>query len=103
MPSKSEPCGLSQLIAMRYGTIPIVRETGGLFDTVPALNTETLEGKGFTFKLFNAHDMLNAVERASNFWHDEKKRTKHIKALIKYNSSWEQPVEEYKAVYASLL
>ena len=62
MPSKSEPCGLSQLIAMRYGTIPIVRETGGLFDTVPALNIETLEGKGFTFKLFNAHDMLNAVD-----------------------------------------
>ncbi len=103
MPSKSEPCGLSQLIAMRYGTIPIVRETGGLFDTVPALNTETLDGKGFTFKLFNAHDMLNAVERASSFWYDEKKRTKHIKSLIKYNSSWAEPVEDYKAVYASLL
>ena len=103
MPSKSEPCGLSQLIAMRYGTIPIVRETGGLFDTVPALNIETLEGKGFTFKLFNAHDMLNAVERASNFWQDEKKRTKHIKALIKYDSSWEKPVEKYKEVYTSLV
>ena len=103
MPSKSEPCGLSQLIAMRYGTIPIVRETGGLFDTVPALNIETLEGKGFTFKLFNAHDMLNAVERASSFWQDEKKRTKHIKALIKYDSSWEKPVEKYKEVYTSLI
>ena len=103
MPSKSEPCGLSQLIAMRYGTIPIVRETGGLFDTVPALNIETLEGKGFTFKLFNAHDMLNAVERASAFWQDEKKRTKHIKALIKYDSSWEKPVEKYKEVYTSLI
>ncbi|MBR6720038.1 MAG: glycogen synthase GlgA [Clostridia bacterium] len=103
MPSKSEPCGLSQLIAMRYGTIPIVRETGGLFDTVPALNTETLEGKGFTFKLFNAHDMLNAVERAAEFWHDEAKREKHIKALMKYDSSWSEPVKEYGAIYNSLV
>ncbi len=103
MPSKSEPCGLSQLIAMRYGTIPVVRETGGLFDTVPALNTETLEGRGFTFKLFNAHDMLGAVERASSFWHDEKKRTAHIKALMRYDSSWKEPVKSYEAVYRSLM
>ena len=53
MPSQSEPCGLSQLISMRYGTIPIVRETGGLFDTVPALNPETMEGRGFTLSLIH--------------------------------------------------
>jgi len=78
MPSKSEPCGLSQLIAMRYGTVPIVRETGGLYDTVPALNIETMEGKGFTFKLFNAHDMVGAVHRAIEFFHDKEKWTKHV-------------------------
>lgn len=64
MPSKFEPCGLSQLIAMRYGSVPVVRETGGLKDTVPAFNPETGEGKGFTFKTYNAYDMLDAVWRA---------------------------------------
>ena len=102
MPSKSEPCGLSQLIAMRYGTVPIVRETGGLFDTVPALNTETLEGRGFTFKLFNAHDMLNAVERGVAFYHERAKWSKHIKNLMKYNSGWKQPAEEYLGLYSEL-
>lgn len=102
MPSKSEPCGLSQLIAMRYGTVPIVRETGGLFDTVPALNIETLEGRGFTFKLFNAHDMLNAVQRGVEFYHDRSKWNKHIKSLMKYNSGWKNPAEEYLGLYSEL-
>ena len=103
MPSKSEPCGLSQLIAMRYGSIPIVRETGGLFDTVPALNTETLEGRGFTFRDFNAHHMLDAIDRAVAFWHDEKKRKAHACALIAYNSDWEASAREYLSIYQSLL
>lgn len=102
MPSKSEPCGLSQLIAMRYGTIPIVRETGGLYDTVPALNTETLEGKGFTFKVFNAHDMLGAIDRACAFFRDGKKLARHRRALVRYNSSWKASAEEYLAIYKSL-
>ncbi len=104
MPSKSEPCGLSQLIAMRYGTVPIVRETGGLWDTVPPLNTETLEGRGFTFKGYNAHDMLGAIDRCMNFYYNDKEKwNKHIKNLIKYNSSWKQPVVEYLRIYSELL
>ena len=99
MPSKSEPCGLSQLIAMRYGTVPIVRETGGLWDTVPPLNVETLEGRGFTFKGYNAHDMLGAVDRCIEFYGDKDKWNKHIKNLIKYNSSWKSPVQEYLRIY----
>ncbi len=99
MPSKSEPCGLSQLIAMRYGTVPIVRETGGLWDTVPPLNVETLEGRGFTFKGYNAHDMLGAVDRCIEFYGDKDKWNKHIKNLIKYNSSWKVPVQEYLRIY----
>ena len=102
MPSKSEPCGLSQLIAMRYGTIPVVRETGGLFDTVPALNPETMDGLGFTFKLFNAHDMLNAVERACSFWHDVPSREKLIKKLMSHDSSWTEPVKAYAGIYEAL-
>ena len=102
MPSKSEPCGLSQLIAMRYGTIPVVRETGGLYDTVPALNPETMDGLGFTFKLFNAHDMLDAVRRASSFWHDSKKRENLIKKLMRRDSSWTEQVKAYANIYEAL-
>ncbi len=102
MPSKSEPCGLSQLIAMRYGTIPIVRETGGLVDTVEPLNTETLEGRGFTFKVFNAHDMLNAVERAKDFFYDGDKLKKHRTSVMKIDSSWTVPAQKYMGLYKEI-
>lgn len=102
MPSKSEPCGLSQLIAMRYGTIPIVRETGGLVDTVPPVNTETLKGRGFTFKLFNAHDMLGAVERAIEFYADGDKMNKLKASVIKYDSSWKEPAQKYYHLYKEI-
>ena len=67
MPSKSEPCGLSQLIAMHYGTVPIVASTGGLRDPVPPYNPETGEGRGFTFQSYNADDFLGAIDRAAVF------------------------------------
>ncbi len=102
MPSQAEPCGLSQLIAMRYGTIPIVRETGGLFDTVPALNVETLEGRGFTFKSYNAHDMLDAVQRGVSFYENTAKRRQVMANLMNYDCSWKAPVQEYLAIYRSL-
>lgn len=102
MPSKSEPCGLSQLIAMRYGTIPIVRETGGLVDTVPCINTETLEGRGFTFKVFNAHDMLGAIRRAVDFYNDKAKLTAFRANIMKYDSSWKIPAEKYMGIYREL-
>ena len=103
MPSKSEPCGLSQLIAMRYGTVPIVRETGGLVDTVFPLNTETLEGRGFTFKGYNAHDMLGAIDRCIEFYKDKEKWNKHIKNLIRINSGWKNSVAEYMRIYSELI
>lgn len=102
MPSKSEPCGLSQLIAMRYGTIPIVRETGGLVDTVPPINTETLEGRGITFKVFNAHDMLNAIKRGIDLFYDKEKLKKIISNIMKYDSSWKNPAMEYMAIYSEI-
>ncbi len=103
MPSKSEPCGLSQLIAMRYGTVPIVRETGGLWDTVPPLNIETLEGRGFTFKGYNAHDMLGALDRCIDFYYDKDKWNKHIKNLMRYDSSWKTSVGEYLRIYNEII
>lgn len=102
MPSQSEPCGLSQLIAMRYGTIPVVRETGGLFDTVPALNPETLEGRGFTFKSYNAHDMLASLQNAIGFWQDKEKLRTVMRNLMEYDSSWENAVKQYTEIYQSL-
>ena len=99
MPSKSEPCGLSQLIAMRYGTIPIVRETGGLVDTVPPLNPETLEGMGITFKAFNAHDMLDAVLRGADFYKNKTSLDKFRAKLMDYDSSWKIPAKKYMEMY----
>ena len=103
IPSKQEPCGLTQLIAMRYGTVPIVRETGGLFDTVPALNPETMEGRGFTFKSYHAHDMLDAVRRAAYLKKDTEKWNLLMQNIMEYDSSWRHPVEEYWQIYKNMV
>ena len=71
MPSQFEPCGLSQLIALRYRSVPIVRETGGLKDTVTSYNEITGEGNGFSFANYNAHDLLFTVQRALALYRDE--------------------------------
>lgn len=102
MPSKSEPCGLSQLIAMRYGTIPIVHETGGLVDTVPPVNLQTLEGRGITFKLFNAHDMLDAVKRGVDLIKDKETSKKIIADIMRYDSSWKNSAKKYMEIYSEL-
>ncbi len=99
MPSKSEPCGLSQMIAMRYGTIPVVRETGGLRDTVPPINVQTGEGMGFTFQSYNAHDMLDAIDRALAFLSDRDRYAAQIRKLMKTDFSWSAAVVRYMAVY----
>ena len=103
MPSKQEPCGLTQLIAMRYGTIPVVRETGGLFDTVPAYNIETGEGNGFTFKTYNAHDMLDAVRRGEALFQDKEHWAALQKSVMEYDCSWRRSVQEYWDIYKSLM
>lgn len=102
MPSKFEPCGLSQLIAMRYGAVPVVRETGGLKDTVPAYNPETGEGKGFTFKTYNAYDMLDAVWRAYACYYDKDNWTKVVKNGMKSDFSWDVSAKKYLEIYKTL-
>ena len=102
MPSKFEPCGLSQLIAMRYGSIPIVRETGGLKDTVPAYNVETGEGKGFTFKTYNAYDMLDAVWRAYACFHDKENWTKVVRNAMKSDFGWDVSAKKYLDIFQNL-
>lgn len=102
MPSKFEPCGLSQLIAMRYGTVPIVRETGGLKDTVPAYNVETGEGKGFTFKTYNAYDMLDAVWRSYACFYDKAQWSKVVKNAMKSDYGWSVSAQKYLDIFENL-
>lgn len=103
MPSKFEPCGLSQMIAMRYGTAPIVRETGGLKDTVVPYNGSTGQGNGFTFYSYNAHDMLYAIERAVGLYYDYKDDWKKLIAnAMSADFSWDRISEQYVELYDRL-
>jgi starch synthase len=102
MPSRFEPCGLGQLIAMKYGAVPIVRETGGLNDTVQSWNEHTGEGNGFSFKHFNAHDMLYTIKRALSFYHEDAWETIVQKAMDRDNS-WAQSAFRYNQLYAELI
>lgn len=102
MPSQLEPCGLSQLISLRYGTIPIVREIGGLSDTVTYFNKETGKGNGFTFKTFNAHDMMFTIKAAVELYHDKKNWKKLITNAMKADYSWNKSAQEYIKIYDEL-
>ncbi|MBQ8953400.1 MAG: glycogen synthase GlgA [Clostridia bacterium] len=104
MPSKFEPCGLSQMIALRYGTLPIVRETGGLRDTVLSYNEFTGEGNGFTFFNYNAHDMLHVIERAVGIYkNDQKTFLKLARRAMRGQYGWDQSAKVYLAFYKELL
>lgn len=103
MPSKFEPCGLSQLIAMRYGTLPIVRETGGLRDTVQPYNEYTGEGNGFSFTNFNAHDMLYTIHRALSFYKKPKEWKKIVQNSMEKDYSWARSAVEYERLYTDLI
>jgi starch synthase len=104
MPSQFEPCGLSQMIAMRYGSLPVVRETGGLNDTVKAYNMYTKEGNGFTFKNYNAHEMLFTLQKAIGLYYDNRADfNKLIESAMNEDFSWDKPGEEYIRLYESIL
>ena len=102
MPSKMEPCGLSQMIAMRYGTIPIVHATGGLKDTVEAFNPVTKTGNGITFQSYNAYDMLDAVKRAIDLFHNKPMWRALRKNAMSGDFSWKKPAQEYIEIYQQL-
>ncbi len=103
MPSLFEPCGLGQLIALSYGTIPIVRETGGLKDTIKAYNEFTGEGNGFSFAEYNAHDMLHTIRRAVDFFSNKDIWYKIVRRAMKENFSWEESAKKYIELYESLM
>ncbi len=100
MPSQSEPCGLAQMVAMRYGTLPIVRETGGLRDSVT--DDGNGDGNGFTFKTYNAHDMLDACARAKASYDDQKGWKALVKRAMKCDYSWGASADVYIKLYQEL-
>ena len=103
MPSVFEPCGLSQMIAMRYGCIPVVRETGGLKDTVKPYNEYTGEGDGFGFRQANADDMIKTLRYAIKMYHRTNVWQEIIKNAKKRDNSWDKPAKRYKELYQRLI
>jgi starch synthase len=103
MPSKSEPCGLAQMISMRYGTIPVVRETGGLKDTVIPYNPDTKKGNGLTFSTYDAYDMIDAIKRALSLYGEKEHWAAIMQNAFSSDFSWRQSAREYKKLYMSLV
>lgn len=104
MPSLFEPCGLSQLMSMRYGTLPIVRETGGLKDTVEPYNEYEHTGTGFSFANYNAHEMLNTIRYSLEIYYDRRKEwDAMVKRAMKQDFSWKRSAKEYERLYEELI
>lgn len=103
MPSKSEPCGLAQMISSRYGTVPVVRETGGLYDTVKAYNKYDGSGNGFSFANYNAHEMMGVIREAVAVFSDRRKWNKLVKQVMNVDFSWNVSAEKYAELYRSML
>ncbi|NCB41671.1 MAG: glycogen synthase GlgA [Clostridia bacterium] len=103
MPSISEPCGLSQMIALRYGTIPIIRQTGGLADSVFSFSPLTNQGNGITFATVNAHDMLWAINRGIEYYSNKPLWNQLMRNAFASENSWLKPAEKYKEIYGELV
>ena len=104
MPSLFEPCGLSQLMSLRYGTIPIVRETGGLKDTVEPYNEYESTGTGFSFKNYNAHEMLSVVRYAESVYYNKKREwNKLVDRAMAKDYSWKNSSKQYEEMYTWLI
>ncbi|MEG2295952.1 MAG: glycogen synthase [Oscillospiraceae bacterium] len=101
MPSLSEPCGLSQMIALRYGTIPVVHLTGGLADSIRDVGE--VDGNGYTFQRINAHDMLNSILRAEKDFHNKNLWYARVAHALQCNFSWNYSANAYKQLYDSML
>lgn len=102
MPSKFEPCGISQMMALRYGTPPIVRETGGLKDTIRNFNMETMEGNGFTFDNYNAHDFLFTIKKALELYDNKEVWSIIVKNALQSDNSWDKSAKDYYMLYKSI-
>ena len=102
MPSLFEPCGIGQLIALKYGSIPIIRETGGLKDTITPYNKYTGKGNGFSFNNYSGHELLEAINRALNLYKDKTAWAKLVQNAMSSNNSWENSAKNYMELYNDL-
>lgn len=103
MPSLFEPCGLSQLMSLRFGTLPIVRETGGLKDTVEPFDEYEKTGTGFSFANYNAHEMMNTVRYAQRIYYDKKRDwNKMVERAMMADFSWESSAKQYEELYRNI-
>lgn len=103
MPSKSEPCGLAQMIASRYATVPVVRRCGGLADTIYPFNEYTGEGNGFSFNNYNAHDMKNVIDYALLMYKDKEKWKTVMNNAITTDFSWAASAGKYIELYKKII
>lgn len=105
MPSKSEPCGLSQMIALRYGAVPITRETGGLYDSIKGYYRDEqgkICGNGFTFRNYNADELRDRMQAAYDLYNDKAVWQKFVRKIMREDFSWEKSAQEYQALYHEL-
>ncbi len=103
MPSKYEPCGLGQLIALKYGSIPVVRATGGLKDTIIDFDSDCKKGNGFVFEEYNSPALLKTVKRALDSYHNKKTWKQLVRQAMGYNYSWGASAREYVKLYQKLI
>jgi starch synthase len=99
MPSRYEPCGLNQLYSLKYGTVPIVRETGGLADTIQNYDAQTGQGTGFVFKDYGASELLDAIKRALRVYEDKDAWIKLMRNGMKEDFSWGSSAKKYVELY----
>ncbi len=103
MPSRYEPCGLNQMYSLKYATIPIVRATGGLDDTIEEFNPKSKEGNGFKFKDASKEDLLGAIDRALKIYKDKDMWSKLQSNGLNCDFSWEASAKKYVKLYKSML
>ena len=104
MPSKYEPCGLNQMYSLVYGTVPVVRETGGLADTVINYNSKNGTGNGFAFKKYDSKEFIKTVKQAVKVYNDDKKSWEKImKVGMKSNFSWLNSAKNYVNLYKKIV
>jgi starch synthase len=103
MPSFYEPCGLGQLISLKYGTVPIVRNTGGLADTIKEFDPRTQSGNGFLFTEYSSRALIEAISRAYRIYCNRELFKTLSQTCMEYNFSWEESAKKYKKLYQTLL
>jgi starch synthase len=103
MPSRYEPCGLNQMYSLRYGTIPVVRATGGLADTISDVDADPEKGNGFTFQDYDAEEMTDALQRAVRAYADQSGWQRLVKRAMAFDFSWARSAERYRQLYDKAL